>query len=229
MRIAIFDNNFSSSDTLRQMLYVFSNNKKIDFVVDVFENPNNLSNSENEYILIFISYNTQDGIKIAQKLFENCVKTPMVIFSDNCCHAVDAFKINAFNFLQTPLCQNSLFEILENFFISHSSPLIVNSGRETVCINTDNIFYLEADNKHCRIHLKNDTLECNKTMAQVFSALPEERFLKINRAFVVNSDYIARFCSKYIILTNGDTLYPSRHFYKSFKADYLRITAAKIP
>lgn len=229
MRIAIYNNDFSESDALKQMLYSFASRKRLDLVVDIFENGYDLLNSENEYILIFISFNTECGMNTAKKIYKSNAKTPIIVFSADCYHAIEAFKINAINFLKTPFCESSLFEVMESFLLGYDSPLIIKSGRETVCIDTDNIFYLEADNKHCHIHLKNDTVECNKTMARVFSTLPEEHFLKINRAFVVNTDYITRFCSKYIILTNGETLYPSRHFYKSFKTDYMRTTSAKIP
>lgn len=230
MRIAICDDEYSTALILKQMLYMFSNYKKIGFVVDIFTNTKDFWRSQQSYILIFISFETENGKKIAHNLYKNDLKSPIIIFSSNCCHAAEAFKINAYNFLQTPLSQKTLFDILENFFISYfAAPLLISDGFENICINMSSIYYLEADNKHCLIHLKDKTVYCNKTMARVFSVLPEDRFLKISRAFIVNSDYVTRFSSEYIILTNGTILYPSRHFYKSFKIDYCRTKMPKIP
>ncbi|MBO5089876.1 MAG: LytTR family transcriptional regulator DNA-binding domain-containing protein [Clostridia bacterium] len=230
MRIAICGDECSSAIILKRMLYMFSNYKKIGFVVDIFANANDFLASKQSYTLIFISFETEKSKILAKSLLDKNLKTPIIIFSSNCCHAADAFKLNAYYFLQIPLSQKTVFDMLENFFVSYfSAPLLISDGFETVCINVSDILYLEANNKHCIIHLKDKIIYCNKTMARVFAVLPEDRFLKINRAIIINSDYISRFCSEYIILTNGEVLYPSRHFYKSFKLEYHRIKTPKIP
>ncbi len=230
MRIAICCDECSTAFILKRMLYIFSNYKKIGFVVDIFTNATDFLASQQNYILIFISFETENSRKITKSIYKTAFKAPLIIFSTNCCHAADAFKLNAYYFLQIPLSEKALFDMLENFFVSYSSaPLLISDGFETICINVNDILYLEANNKHCIIHLMDKVIYCNKTMARVFAVLPEDRFLKINRAIIINLDYITRFSSEYIILTNGQVLYPSRHFYKSFKLEYYRIKAPKIP
>ncbi len=230
MKIAIFDKNSCDSLILKQLIYIFLNSKKIDLVVDVFTNADELIAKRKNYILFFISYKTNDGIWLAKKLYNTHNKTPIIIISDDCCLAVEAFKINAYNFLQTPLNDMLLCEVLNNFFTSlQSNTLLVSDGCENIFINTKDILYIEANNKHCRLHLSNQIVCCNKTMAKVYNALPKEQFLKTSRAFVVNTDYVSRFNHEHIILANGDTLYPSRHFYKTFKCDFLSTVNPKIP
>lgn len=230
MKIAVFDDDLCDSTVLKHLLYIFSNFKKISLVVDVFTNENALFKEKQNYILFFISFKTQNGIRLAQKLYNSESKIPMIITAPDCGLAMQAFKINAYNFLQTPLNQDRLFEILEGFFDTYlSGPLLISDGFETICINTDDIFYLEADNKHCLVHLETKTVHCNKTMARVYNVLPEDRFLKISRAFIVNSNHVSRFSSEYVTLINGATLHPSRNFYKTFKCDYFRTQTPKIP
>ena len=101
-------------------------------------------------------------------------------------------------------------------------PIWIKNAEDTVCLTTDDIYYLEADNKHCYIHLKNSSLYCNKTMAQVFKVLPKSHFLKTNRAFIVNLNHISRYNNDIITLKNGKTLHPSRNYYKTFKEEYRR-------
>ncbi len=230
MRIAICGDDFLNIKQIKHVLYVFSNCKKMGLVIDVLSADTDPLTLKQNYILIFISFENQNSIKFAQHLYKNKSQIPIIVFSKNLYHAADAFKINAYNFLQMPLREDLLFKILEDFFADFLlTPLILSDGFENICINANDIFYLEANNKHCYIHLTNQALHCNKTMARVFNALPQGKFIKISRSFVVNCDYITRFCSEYIILKNGEALYPSRHFYKTFKSDYKSFKMPKMP
>ncbi len=229
MRIAIFSDDFYENKLLKRSLYTFANYKRIDFVVDVFTDWTKLYNQKDNYILFFVSFNNKTGVKLA-KLLNESQEGAIIITASNTNLAVDAYKINAYNFLQSPINENNLFKILENYFARFFEyNLIIKNGFETICVNAKDILYLEANNKHCFLHLKNQTIPCNKTMARVVSVLPENLFLKISRAFVVNSNYIYSFNNECVTLINGATLHPSRHFYKTFKFDYYRTLNAKIP
>jgi len=57
-------------------------------------------------------------------------------------------------------------------------------------------------------------------MARVYGTLPKNQFCKINRAYVVNFNYISAYNSDIIRLANGKDLHVSRNYYKSFKKEY---------
>ena len=52
-------------------------------------------------------------------------------------------------------------------------------------------------------------------------SFPKNHFCKINRAFVVNFNYISAYSSDSICLNNGEILPLSRNYCKSFKEEYL--------
>lgn len=230
MKIAIFDENSYDSAILKRLIYTFSNNRKMELVVDVFTDATELISKRKNYILFFISFKTKNGILISKKIYDIDKKTPIIITANDCCLAAEAFKINAYNFLQTPFNDMLVYKVLNDFFSTvQCNSLLINDGCENIFINTNDIIYIEANNKHCFLHLNNQIVFCNKTMAKVYNVLPKERFLKTSRAFVVNADYVLKFNREHIILINGDILYPSRHFYKTFKYDFLSTLNPKIP
>ncbi len=230
MRIAIYENNYEDAQKLKNLIYNYCNYKKIDSVVDVYQNGDSLLSSNNNYVLTFLSLENSDGKATIQKLNYNHTGQ-MIITASDCRLAADAFRINAYSFLLKPFEKNRLFEILENFFntVISTSLLLINNCYETFCVRVCDILYLEANNKHCIIHLTDKSIYCNKTMAKVFSVLPQFDFLKINRAFIVNSNHIISFNSENVVLSNKESLHPSRHFYTSFKTDYIRIKNPNIP
>ncbi len=231
MRIAIIDDDYENSLKLKELLYLYSNFQKTDFVVDIFTCCDKTIPNANRYTLIFLSLDSKNGKFISRKFYEMGITKKTIITGNDYKIAADAFMINAFGFIKKPYNKPELFDVLENFFkISVAiMPIIVSDGAENFCLNIGDILYLEANNKHSIIHLTNQTVFCNKTMARVNAALPQNCFSKINRAFIVNLNHISSFSSKNVVLSNNEVLPPSRHFYKSFKSDYLRIKSPKIP
>ena len=230
MRIAIFDDDFENSTKLKELLYLYSNFQKTDFVVDIFPSFEKMPNIRN-YTLIFLSLDGGNKRHIAKRFYEMEITKKTIIIGSDYKLAADALMLNAFGFIKKPYNKNTLFNILRDFFKRTVTimPIIINNGAENFCLNIADILYLEANNKHSIIHLSDQTVYCNKTMARVSAALPQNYFSKINRAFIVNLNHISSFSSKNIVLSNNEALPPSRHFYKSFKDDYLRVKSPKIP
>lgn len=224
MRIAVFNENRESGNNLKNLIYRFSNYYKLELVVDVFSDYTLFLKSPQNYILTFISLTTENGIRVVKTLYNRDETKNIIITSDNYRHAADAFKINAYNFLKTPVEEKPLFKILNDYFDSFfSKPLLLIGGIDNTLINADDIMYIEADNKYCWLHLKDDTLQCKKTMAHVLDTLPENHFIKISRFFAVNPDYVTNFNSDVITLKGDIKLHPSRLFYKEFKCDFMRL------
>ena len=225
MKIAICDRDRLFMSQLKDMIYDYSENNKMEMVVECYVSGENIID-RNEYNLIFLGFDLKgkNGLETAYKLRENQIDCPIIFISDHTDFVFDAFKVQAFRFLLKSDWKEKLFSMLDDFFkkIGTDYPLWVKSGEDTVCISTEDIYYLEADNKHCFIHLKTESLSCNRTMARVFEFMPKNHFVKINRAFVVNLKHISRYNNDTLILKNGEILHPSRNYYKSFKEEYRR-------
>ena len=100
---------------------------------------------------------------------------------------------------------------------------------DRVCINTSEIVYLEANNKNCFINLQTEQIRCNTTMARVYSVVPKNHFLKINRAYIVNSDYVNKYNNELVYLKNGVELRISRNYLKDFKQEYIKYINPRQP
>ncbi len=224
MRIAVCDIDKDFLMQFKNEVYRYAEKSKIEVVVECYYSGEGILQSCNKYNLIFLGYSLKgmNGMEIAGKIRDNGFDTAIIFISDFTDFIFDAFKVNAFRFLRKSDWQEQLSAVLNDYFehFGNTYPIWIKSKEDVVCISTDDIYYLEADNKHCYIHLKDDTLYCNRTMARVFEILPKNHFAKTNRAFVVNLNHISRYSCDKITLKNGDILYPSRNFYKSFREEY---------
>lgn len=233
MRMAICDSDKSLSKKLKNLLYRYSELNKMDFEVNTFSSGEELLEAKQKYCLIFTEYELPgiNGFETVKRLKEHGNNVSVIFLSKNTNIVFDAFKVSPYRFLKKPLDENKLLEALKDFFNSYSEnyPLWITNQIDTYCLNTEEIYYLEADNKHCYVHLCDKTIPCNKTMARVFGVLPQKYFKKINRAYVINLNHILKFNSEYVYLKNGEKIHISRSYYKHFKYEYLQFFAPKIP
>ena len=232
MRIAVCDSDTFFSNLLKHKLYKYSNLNELDFVIDTFTNGEDLLNSNHKYEMIFIEYYLDgiNGFNTAKLLRKNNTFSKIIFISQNTNFIFDSFCVSPFRFLTKPLSENTLFKTLDDYFNDKNNryTLWINNNIDTFCIYTNEILYLEANNKYCIIHLSNKTILCKKTMARVYDALPKLHFQKINRAFIVNLNSINKYNSENVVLTNGETLHITRTYFKNFKENYFKYSLPKI-
>lgn len=224
MRIAICDKNYVNLKLIKNLIYCYAENRRIDIVADLFFSGEELLHNKTVYNLVFLAYTLhgRNGLEIATDIRKLNIPTDIVFISDRTDFVFDAFKVNPYRFLVYPVRSEELSECLDSFFRKFGTdyPLLLKTREDTICLNTKEIYYLEADNKHCFVHLNNERITCNKTMARVYGILPQNHFLKINRAYIVNANYISRYNNDTVFLNNGSQLHISRNYLSDFRSRY---------
>ena len=224
MRIAICDLDKGFMARLKKIIYSYAELHKMDLVAECFVSGEKIIENPARYNMVFSDNLLQGmtGIEMAARLREQNSSLPIIFVSDRIDFIYDAFKVGTFRFLRKSNLETELYNTLDEYFRKFGSdhPMWIKVGRDTVFLHTDEIYYVEADNKHCKIHLEDKTLDCSRTMAKVCSILPKNQFCKTNRAFIVNLNHIRRYNNDVIEMKNGVTLHPSRKYYKDFKEEF---------
>lgn len=226
MRIAICDLDSEFLSKVKHCIYRYSSAWRLDIVADCFFSGESVLKNANDYAIIFLGYHLSgiNGFETAVRLRQNNVSAIIIFISDYTDFVFDAFKVDAFRFLLKSSFEQELYALLDELCLKPKNgyPILLKSEDETVCVHPQEIRFLEANNKHCSIHLDSLTLNCKRTMASVVRVLPQNTFSKANRSYVVNLRYVSRFGNGTIALKNGDTLRLSRNYSKSFKEEYHR-------
>ncbi|MDR1561086.1 MAG: LytTR family DNA-binding domain-containing protein [Holosporaceae bacterium] len=233
MRMAICDDDKKLIQDMRPHIFEYANKRRLDLIVDQFFSGEELLASTTKYDVIILDFQMDgmDGLDTARTLRtrnNNCA----IIFLTSFPHFVyEAFEVNTFRFFEKPLNYDKLFSALDDYFEMYGNdyPILLQCNRENININTNEIVFLEAMNKNCLIHLEKETLQCAKTMAIVRKQLPKLHFYKVNRAFIINFNFIAKYDNDNIILKNGDEVHISRNYLTSFKNAYRNYSDLKNP
>jgi len=224
MRIAVCDDDKLFRDNIKKAIYTYSNMRKLEIVVDEYVCGEDLLDSEYNYGIIFLDYKMDgiDGLETARILRDkdiNCIIIFLTSFSQ---FVYKSFEVGAYRFFMKPMDAEKVNKALDDYFRSYGDnyPLLLKIGRETICVQTNAIVFLEADNKNCYINLVDKRLHSARTMASVADLLPKGIFHKVNRAFIVNFNHINNYNQEFIFFKDGKYVPVSRKYRTSFKEAY---------
>lgn len=224
MRIAIYNKDKNCLIGLKKMIYSYAEKFKLDVLIECFNCCKDLLASQNKYHIVFLDYSAKNpnGIKVASRIADANQFCSIVFTSRENKFDNNIFTIPLSGIISYPIKESEVCFVLDNYFYKRKNgyPMLVKSGLDTVCLNVNEIVYLEANNKNCVLHLGKESINCNKTMAMIYETLPKKFFLKINRSNVINSEYVNRFNSDEVMLKTGERLFISRNYRKNFKENY---------
>lgn len=226
MRIAICDDDKHFLTKIKPKLYEYANTHRLEFVIEEFYTGEALLAADHIFDIIFLDYKMGrlNGLDTAKRIREKndyCAIIFMTAYKD--AFILDSFTVCPFRFLVKPLSMKLLCEVLNDYFSMHGFdyPILIDGrDREKIRLESKDIVFIEANNKHCIIHFQKEKLHCTRTMASLFREIPHRHFFKVNRAFIVNFNYVNKYDSKKITFTDGEEVPVSRKYLRAFKAAF---------
>lgn len=187
----------------------------------------------NEVDLMFVDINMPDlsGMDFV-KLLNN---PPGVIFTTAYSeYAVDGFRVDAIDYLLKPIAYADFLKATERAGVrlktvgleapkigSNDDFLFIKSEYKILRIKLSDIEYIESMREYLRIHIVNQRpVMTLLSMKKMEGFLPEERFMRVHRSYIVNLSKITTIERNRIIF-GKDVYIPVSEQYKALFQDYL--------
>lgn len=112
-------------------------------------------------------------------------------------YAVDAFAVEAFDYLLKPVEPDRLVQVVRRLRAGRrpaTAPvekIPVVSGGKTVLLDWSDVYFVRADGDYSRVHTHDRAYLCTQSLRQLESALPGSRFARIHRSSLVNLAKVA--------------------------------------
>jgi len=224
VKIAICDDEKHFRDDVSSAVSEYSSKHEVEAVVDEYDCGEDLLESADKYDIIVLDYQMGgiSGLETAKHIREKNILCTIIFITNHPSFVYESFEVRTFRFFEKPLDVEKFHKALDDYFLIYGNdyPIQLKIGRETVCVNTRDIVYIEADNKKCYINLVDKQYHCAKAMAEIAKLLPSNIFYKVHKSFVVNFNYVSSYDSKNIYFVNGTTAHVSRKNLASFKDAY---------
>jgi DNA-binding LytR/AlgR family response regulator len=183
--------------------------------------------------LIFVDINMPDlnGMDFVKSLKEK----PGIIFTTAYSeYALEGFKVDAIDYLLKPISYNDFLRAVNKAKLLLRSPeqrndvarassdhLFVKSEYKIMRIELSDIKYIESMHEYVRIHLVNEkpvmTLISMKTIEE---QLPEERFMRVHRSYIVNKEKI-KIVERNRIIFDNNVYIPVSDQYKAAFQEFI--------
>lgn len=179
-----------------------------------------------DIIFLDIYMESLNGIDLARHITVSGEKSNIIFVSTSTEHALDAFGVNALQYLTKPIDYDK-FENAMSIAIADKAKreeaVSILCGNEAVKIKFDDIIYVEAQRNYQKVYLQNGEIKNPKMSHSKFYELLKGRmeFIKCGVSFILNMKYIQRISGKDIVLTNGKSLPVPRGSYAGLKEKYL--------
>jgi DNA-binding LytR/AlgR family response regulator len=134
----------------------------------------------------------------ATPLVRGGVSSPPVVFvTAHAEYAVEAFAVEAFDYLLKPVDSERLARVLERLrgreAPGPASPrrIPVVAGGRTELVDQELIHYVQADGDYSRLHTHDRAYLCTASLGELEETLPPTRFVRIHRSYLVNLARVA--------------------------------------
>lgn len=155
---------------------------------------------EKDFDLVFLDINLpgKSGLEVLK--LAKSGKTKFIFTTAYSEYAVNAFELEAIDYLLKPFSfdrfrkavEKGLKLLKEGKPTDNASPhLKISIESATHLLLFTDIQFVSADNKTCIIHTVEKDYQANRLLKDIEEALPNDRFLRIHKKYLVNLSYVA--------------------------------------
>lgn len=232
-RIALCDDEKEQLHITEQMLTEYLNSRpKTDFCVNSFENADALLNliADEAYfpdlILMDIYMPDKLGIETVRELRRMGNRCRVVFLTISKEHALEAFELEAAQYLVKPLTAEKLFPLLDKLLVEVQDDrkryVLLRIDGTVQRVAVDDIIYCEAQGKFQYLHFADGSQRMLRvTMARLEEILnPYDEFIRVGVAFLINMEHIECISKQEIRMDTGKQIYPPRNAYQTLRDKY---------
>jgi len=233
LKIAICDDDNIELSRTRRLIEEYENTlSKYQFQIYSFSNLHNfldyiLENGSFDILFLDVYMHEMLGTDVARKLRENGDKSEIIFITTSTDHAIDAFKVEAFQYLVKPYEKDEFFltvdKVLSKLDKQSEKYVMLQTRTLVVKVPVSEIVYSES-NKHIQNikTIDGKTISVRMTVDELLNILCENgEFVKNGSSYIVSLKHIREITAKEILTDTGDKIPVPRGNYTMLKETYM--------
>jgi two-component system LytT family response regulator len=202
MKAIIVEDEFLAQEELSYLIKKHSNIVIEATFEDGLDVLKYLQNHQVDAIFLDINIPSLDGVLLAQNISKFAHRPSIIFITAYKEHAVEAFEIEAFDYILKPYHEARIVTMLQKLEALHNRPASlpeqtsapsrnsnsINLIKDERIIVTDinDIYYAAADEKVTRVYTRREEFVMPMNLTEFYSRLPEEHFFRCHRSYCVN-------------------------------------------
>lgn len=221
MKAIIVEDEFLAQEELRYLIQKHSSLSIVATFEDGLDVLRYLQNHDVDAIFLDISIPSLDGVLLAQNISKFSNKPAIIFITAYKDHAVEAFELEAFDYILKPYHEQRIVTMLQRLEASRqpAASQVNNPGaprtshtinlmkdERIIVTDIDNIYYAAAQEKVTMVYTRREEFTMPMAISELCTRLPEAFFFRCHRSYVVNlgkiSEIVPWFNNTYLLRLN---------------------------
>lgn len=195
----IVDDEPAARAELRYLLESIAKIKVVGEATTAEEAYELLTNIEYDVVFLDVRMPGLSGTELARKIYELPKKPAIVFVSAYSEHAIEAFEVEADDYLVKPVSEERILKTVEKLERKRLKEQIPETGvkqlteyifvdvkEKKIPIKIDDIYYFEALDDYSRLYTKDSSFLINYTLRNLEEKLGPRGFIRVHRKYIVN-------------------------------------------
>lgn len=239
VQIALCDDEAAELKKTEELLGAYKQkHMNTDFIIERFESADELLCMVREgkysphliFMDVYMPGETGEsaplGIEAARQLHDMGNGAKLVFLTTSKEYALDAFEVEAFQYVVKPVQPDKLFPLLDRFWKDteegREKYMLLRVEGKIVKVPVKDVVYCEAQKKQQCIYLADGTeLVQNLTMAKLYEMCSAcQALMKVGASYIVHLEHIDSLNAREIQMDNGQKIYLPRGTYRCLREQY---------
>lgn len=174
-----------------------------------------------DVMFLDIYLDSLNGLDLARLIRRENTRSKLIFVSTSQDHALEAFGVNASQYLVKPVAYNALAQTLDRLLALEPCITVAN-GAQLVRVLLGELVYTETQRHYQALFLVNGTSErARMTRTELCELLGQQkRFARVGASFLVNLDYVIRISADGVELQGGRVIHVPRRALAELKQQY---------
>lgn len=184
-----------------ELRYLLSAHPEVDVVGEAASAGQALALAEKvRYDVVFLDVELpgMTGLEVARLVLERSEHPEVVFVTAHQRYAVDAFAVEAFDYLVKPVEPERLARVVERLSQARKRQrpevekiAVVSAGGAQTLLDYDAVYWIEADGDYSRVHTFDRPYLSTSSLRELAELLSSSRFARIHRSHLVNLGKVA--------------------------------------
>ncbi|CAL67129.1 LytR/AlgR family response regulator transcription factor [Christiangramia forsetii] len=212
IRCVIVDDENVALDIMENHLSKIDNIELVGRCKNATEAFNMISSNKTDLVFLDINMPGISGISFAKSINKNIKIIFTTAYRE---YAIDGFDLHAVDYLLKPISFDRLLDAVHNFQEVHLDQndlevqnkksgdfIFVKIDRKMHKIDFSGILWIESLSDYLKIETSEGTKVTRETISSIETKLPETKFLRVHRSFIIAIDYIESYSNEEVVIQN---------------------------
>ena len=216
LRVAVVEDDQSYRTQIEEYIHQYEQDNGVECQVQLFEDGTQLLeqySGEFDVILLDIEMPQLNGMQLAQQIRQVDKDVVLIFVTNMVQYAINGYEVGALDFVLKPVNYYTFSvrfaRAIERARQRESGQVLLNLPDRVLCLKTNQIYYVEIQNRMLHYHTELGEFVLRGTMQAVEQQLASFHFVRCNHWYLVNLRHVSEL-RKDVVVVGGTELQISR-------------------